>query len=297
MGFSYLCRMDYRDNLLLHLKKQWQKQLKDIYPAAEARQLIQMLIQHELKLSRTQQALHPDYRLSESELLKLHQAIKRLRKEEPLQYITGYADFCGLQLRVNPAVLIPRPETEELVDLILKENRKKDARILDIGTGSGCIALALKKNMPAAKVQAIDISAEALKIANDNAITNHLEVKFNRCDILEETTCLPDIPFDIIVSNPPYVTEKDRMQMQKNVVGFEPHIALFVKDTDPLLFYRHIAQFALMHLEKQGKLYFEINESFGKETLQLLNNLGFEQVKLHNDIHNKARFVEAYRPA
>ncbi len=297
MGFSYLCRMDYRDNLLLHLKTQWQKQLEDIYPVAEANQLVQLLIQHELKLSRAQQALHPDYRLNESELLSLHQAVKRLRKEEPLQYITGYADFYGLQLRVNPAVLIPRPETEELVDLILKENQKKDARILDIGTGSACIALALKKHMPAAKVQAIDISEEALKIAKYNAKHNHLEVIFNRCNILEETTCLPDIVFDIIVSNPPYVTEKDRKQMQKNVVNFEPHIALFVKDSDPLLFYRHIAQFALSHLIKQGSLYFEINESFGKETLQLLNELGFKKAELHNDIHNKARFIRAYRPA
>jgi len=289
--------MDYGDNLLLHLKKQWQKRLEDIYPVADANQLIQLLIQHELKLSRVQQALHPDYRLNESELLSLHQAIKRLRKEEPIQYIIGYADFYGLQLRVNPSVLIPRPETEELVDLILKENQKKDVRILDIGTGSACIALALKKYMPAAEVQAIDISEEALKVAKDNAKHNHLEVKFNRCNILEETTCLSDSVFDIIVSNPPYVTEKDRLHMQKNVVNFEPHIALFVKDLDPLLFYRHIAQFALIHLNKQGKLYFEINESFGKETLQLLNNLRFEKVKLHNDIHNKARFVGAYRPA
>jgi len=287
--------MDYRDNILSNLKAGWKTELEQSYSIQEASQLLNRLIQHFVGISRVDQSLHPGYRLSESELIRLNNAVKRLLNEEPLQYITGVTDFYGLNLRVNPSVLIPRPETEELVDLILHEKNKKQINILDIGTGSGCIALALKKNLPESKVVAIDISKAALSLARSNATENHLEVQFYTCNILNFPTCPSGENFDIIVSNPPYVTQTDKKLMKKNVLGFEPHLALFVDDHDPLLFYRHIADFARLRLKKQGKLYVEINENYGAETVRLFGYHGLTKISMHTDIEGKNRFISAVK--
>ncbi len=246
-------------------------------------------------MSRVDQALHPEHRLSESELVLLHQAVKRLLRQEPLQYITGETEFYGLHLLVSPSVLIPRPETEELVDIIVQEKHPEHARILDIGTGSGCIALALKKQYPASEVTAVDISEKALSTARSNATKNHLKVQFYTCDILNFSTCEKAKEYDVIVSNPPYVTTNDKKLMKSNVLDFEPHLALFVGNNDPLLFYRHIAGFAMQRLKDGGKLYVEINENYGTETVRLFTDHGLKNIKLHTDFQGKNRFVSAVK--
>lgn len=253
--------------------------------------------------------------VSESELLKFNFAIKYLKKYRPIQYILGNADFYGLKFKVNEHTLIPRPETEELVDLIVKEagesrHKSQDMRhemqennkpevhnlqpatensILDIGTGSGCIAIALKKNIPWANVYAMDISAEALKIAIENAQLNNVDIDFIKHDILSPS--LVEQSFDIIVSNPPYVRESEKQQMKANVLKYEPHTALFVADEEPFVFYDAIADFALKYLKKGGKLYFEINEYLGDELVKLIEGKGFKNVGVLKDLNGKNRIL------
>jgi len=287
--------MDYRDNLLANLKHAWKEALENFFPRQETNQLLNSLILHYTGYSRTDQALNQNYRLSESEMISINQAVKRLLKEEPIQYILGVSEFFGLQLKVNPAVLIPRPETEELVELILKQNKQECMNILDIGTGSGCIALALKSQLPQSNLMAFDVSEEALSIASTNARDLQLEVAFYHCDILSASDCEHGHNFDIIVNNPPYVTALDKQEMKNNVLDFEPNLALFVQGDDPLLFYRCIANYALDHLNMGGKIYFETNENFGIETASLLESLGFKQALVFQDIHGKNRFVSAER--
>jgi len=287
--------MQYPSNKLSDLKVVWFNKLQKIYPPAEAKQFINLLILNKLGLSRTDQALQIDYRISESEMVWFHQAVKQLLQEKPLQYILGHTTFYGLPLEVNEAVLIPRPETEELIELILKENKQKAPRIIDLGTGSGCIALALKKNLPQAKVKGIDISQEALQVAQNNAKALSLEVDFSLCNLLDAKSCIRG-EYDIMVSNPPYVTESDRKSMQKNVLDYEPGLALFVTNVDPLQFYRPIAHLALKHLRQHGKLYVEINEKYGTNCAELFHQKGLKDVQIHQDIHGKQRFVSASKP-
>jgi release factor glutamine methyltransferase len=234
-------------------------------------------------------------RMSESELLKFNFAVKQLKQQRPVQYILGKADFYKLQFVVNEQVLIPRPETEELVDLIIRELKQTNAPdILDIGTGSGCIAITLKKNLPAATVAALDVSEGALKVAMQNAVSNQVAVSFFQQDILKTNT-LPEAvfrQFDCIVSNPPYICISEKKEMDKNVLEHEPHLALFVPDEDPLLFYKAIADFALNHLKPKGKLYFEINAAYGLETKQMLEKKGFKNVILISDLNNKNRILQ-----
>ena len=221
--------------------------------------------------------------------------IERLNKNEPIQHIIGSANFCGLDFRVSPSVLIPRPETEELVRLIVKDfsDDEKKINIVDIGTGSGCIAIVLDRFLPHAKVSGWDVSDEAISVAKDNARQLLSEATFEKNDILQELDSIQK--FDCIVSNPPYITYQEAFAMQPNVLRFEPHLALFVEDNDPLLFYHAIANFSLSALKPDGACYVEINEHFGETTLQLFINKGFKSVVLLQDIHGKDRFVKAQK--
>ncbi len=285
--------MKVKTNLLTDIKSHYLKELTEIYDEQEALSLLNLLIEHFFGLSRTEQALQKDFRLNETELLKIHFAIKELKNEKPIQYIIGETEFYGLTIKVNPSVLIPRPETEELVDHIIKENKSGLNSILDIGTGSGCIALALKKAFPEAEITAIDMSKEALAIARKNAQNLKLEIALKETDILDELQWDSFKTTNLIVSNPPYVTEKEKESMKNNVLQHEPHQALFVKDTDPLIFYRKIGQLARKILLPQGQLWFEINEAYEQAVTDLLINQGFATVDVKKDIFGKDRMVKA----
>ncbi len=229
-------------------------------------------------------------RLTESELLMHRTIIKRLLNHEPIQHIIGEVEFYGLSFKVNKDVLVPRPETEELVDLIIHKNKLNAPSILDIGTGSGCIPISLKYNIKNATVYGVDVSEKALDIAKQNAINNKVDVNFILADVLtDELNTLPQM--DIMVSNPPYVLESDIQQMSDNVLKFEPHIALFVDDNNPLLFYKRIVYLSKHLLKPTGQLYFEINEEFGKDIQLLMQNNGFKNVKVVKDLQGKNRMV------
>jgi len=241
---------------------------------------------------RTYLALNPDARLNEQELRAWNEVLEQLEQHKPIQYIFGRAHFYGLQFEVNAHTLIPRPETEELVEWIIKDNKNAgEIKVLDIGTGSGCIAISVAKNLPDAGVSAMDVSDEALAVANRNAQHNGVVVNFVKQDILS-AVALPDA-FDVIVSNPPYVRNLEKQEIKENVLQYEPHLALFVDDNDALLFYRKIAQLAKMHLTKNGVLYFEINQYLGEETRELLEQSGFKKVELRKDIYGNDRMIKA----
>ncbi|MGB5382993.1 MAG: peptide chain release factor N(5)-glutamine methyltransferase [Lutimonas sp.] len=245
-------------------------------------------------LPRHKLALQLDEQLSEEQQTKLNNALLLLQQEYPLQYIIGHTEFYGLKIKVNLSTLIPRPETEELVDWIISStNKNKEVKILDIGTGSGCIAISLAKNLPKSKVFALDISAEAIKTAKENALINKVNVQFKEANILNA----PEIneTFDIIVSNPPYVLESEKDLMKKNVLDFEPETALFVKDTDALIFYRAIAELSREKLNPDGVLFFEINENKGNQTMDLLKQQNFINIEIKKDYREKDRMVKAQK--
>ena len=242
----------------------------------------------------SEQVLKRDNKISSVEFEEIKKIVQRLKNFEPIQYIFGETEFYGLNIKVNQSVLIPRPETEELVDWIVRNKPERNCNILDIGTGSGCIALALKQNLPESKVSATDVSENALKVARQNANHNGLEVTFILQDILNPTNSLAD-SFDIIVSNPPYVREMEKKEMQKNVLNFEPELALFVNDEDPLVFYNAVSRFALNKLKPFGRIYFEINENLGQETYQLLKNFGFSEIEIKKDINGRERMICALK--
>ena len=234
-----------------------------------------------------------DIILSACKQRELENIIFRLQKNEPIQYIRGYAEFCGRNFRVAPGVLIPRPETAELVDLIVKEN--PDARrLLDIGTGSGCIAISLDKNLPDAKVDAWDISEEALAIARKNNEELDAQVTFRRQDVFSADG-IQGTSYDIIVSNPPYVTETEKTEMEANVLDWEPELALFVPDEDPLRFYRRIAELGRELLRPGGKLYFEINQAYGQDMIRMIEMNQYRDVRVIKDIFGKDRILTANR--
>lgn len=220
--------------------------------------------------------------------------LEQLKQEKPIQYILGKCVFYGLPLRLSDAVLVPRPETEELVHWIVKGTKKSGLSVIDLGTGSGCIALSLKDHMEHSQVFAVDNSVGALNIAKENAKRNNLNIDFFHFDLLEQES-LGFMQFDVMVSNPPYVRNSEMMVMDKNVLNYEPHSALFVDDDEPLLFYRKIIDLAEGHLKKHGQLYFEINEAFGIQTVQLLKDRGFEKVELKKDFNGKDRMIRATR--
>jgi len=287
--------MKVRSNLLTEIKSYYLTELAKLYGADEAGAMLNLLIEHFFGLKRTGQLLQPHFRLTETEMLKLHFAVKDLKNEIPVQYITGETEFCGINLKVNPSVLIPRPETEELVDRIVKENvGNTQLKVLDIGTGSGSIALASKMLLNNSDIVAVDVSEKSLSVAEDNSLSNALNVELIKLDILNRQEWRRLGIFDLIVSNPPYVTESDKNVMSKNVLDNETSIALFVTDDEPLLFYIAIADFALTHLNTGGQLWFEINEKFGDDIRKLLLNKGFVDVNIYSDFRGKDRFISAY---
>jgi release factor glutamine methyltransferase len=232
-----------------------------------------------------------DLRADGQQMAEINRILQRLRKHEPIQYILGSASFCNLTLTVTPDVLIPRPETEELVELIVKDSSTQHLRILDLCTGSGCIAIALARMMPHSRVTAVDISAAALDIARKNAIMNRADITFIRADILSEAAAIP-AAFDIIVSNPPYIKESERTAMEPNVLEYEPHIALFVPDADALLHYRAIAEIARTRLNAGGRIYLETNSLHGQDVYRLLATEGYKPL-LMKDMAGKDRLIKA----
>lgn len=260
--------------------------LRDIYPPDECRALAWWVAEEATGLTRTQiiSGCKDTKNIPNIEII-----LQRLQKKEPIQYIFGHTLWSGLDLRLTPATLIPRPETAELVEFISRNHPPlpPTLNVLDIGTGSGCIAIALKKQHPDWNVYAVDILQDALDIARKNAISHGATVHFSQCDILSERP-FPDCRFDIIVSNPPYITEQEKQQMDANVLEYEPHTALFVPDTDPLLFYRRIASLRLAPY-----LYFEINEAYGKELTGMIQQFGYQNITLKNDCYGKPRILAA----
>lgn len=271
------------------------KELSGQYNEFETDTFTRLIIEAVCGWDFTAQQIRKTEIIGDCDFGKIKAIVARLKQFEPIQYVLGETFFLGLKLKVTPAVLIPRPETEELADIVIKENIGRNCSILDIGTGSGCISLALKSRLSVALISGVDISENALEIARKNSEINNLDVHFFQADILNWEKIEWPV-FDVIVSNPPYVTKFEKKQMHKNVLEFEPANALFVEDTDPLLFYRTIAQFAMKKLNQQGKIYFEINENFGPETKNLLSGFGFRQIRIITDIHGKNRFVAAIKP-
>lgn len=268
-----------------------QKELRGFYPETEIRGLVRLIIEYVYGFDYTQFVLRGAENSGAGEAAETGLIVERLKKAEPVQYILGQTVFYGLTIGVNPSVLIPRPETEELVHWILNSGIEPASRIIDIGTGSGCIALALKNEMPGTRVTAVDRSPEALETAWQNAVRNNIiDIEFIEADILEWDNSAWN-KFDIVVSNPPYVREHEKACMAPNVLNYEPPAALFVPDTDPLLFYRAIARFAKQHLEKEGALFFEINENLAPETVNLLAEMGFGNIETHTDINGKPRMI------
>lgn len=297
---------DYRTNFI--------KELTPIYGEGEAESFFYLILEEKKQLKRVDLALNPDLTFSNDEILFWNSLLGQLKKEIPVQYLLGKTSFYGLNFEVNPSVLIPRPETEELVEWIIQswmlevrrgklgeESRK--IKILDIGTGSGCIAIALAKNIPDAEVFAIDVSEKALATAKRNAIMNQAEVIFLKTDILKikdlEKLQTSDFQlpakFDIIVSNPPYVRELEKSEIRKNVLDNEPHLALFVEDNDALIFYRKIAELAQKNLSQSGQLFFEINQYLGKEMIDLLEKMNFKNIELRKDIYGNDRMIRGTR--
>ncbi|HPE33617.1 MAG TPA: peptide chain release factor N(5)-glutamine methyltransferase [Bacteroidales bacterium] len=286
--------MNFTTNKIRDIRETYLKELKKLYPENESAAFLDLIIEKRLGINRLKRLSSPDLRISESEILKIHFDVRELKKHRPIQYILGESQFLDLNLMVNENVLIPRPETEELVLWIVEnEKPKKNLFILDIGTGSGCIALSLKQLIPESKIWACDLSEEALKVASQNATKNHLEVNFFKTNILQEV--IPDLlpSLDIIVSNPPYVTEAEKAQMQFNVLDFEPPDALFVKNEDPLIYYRNICRLAASKLKPGGRLYFEINQKYGKEVTDIMKSAGFKYPVVKKDIFDKNRMVSA----
>jgi len=295
--------------LLKQYKSHFFDALKNSQDEQEIESFFFILTEYLHNLKRVDIALNPNFELSEAEVGKWNAILALLQQEKPIQHITGEAWFYGLQFEVNENTLIPRPETEELVEWIIeswklevgswKSENQKRINILDIGTGTGCIPITLKANLPQANVFAIDVSEMALEVAKRNVELNKVEVNFIQANILEVEdlskiqTSISQLPtnFDIIVSNPPYVRNLEKQEIKKNVLVYEPHLALFVEDTDALLFYRKIAQLAIENLTPNGLLFFEINQYLGKETVELLENLGFKNIELKKDIYGNDRMI------
>jgi len=271
------------------------KELLQFYPEQELRGILNGLFHHITGLSPGQMILEKNKMLTESEIFFLQRTMKRLAEHEPLQYITGSAWFHGMEFKVNSDVLIPRPETEELIDWISLDNSDQDPiNILDIGTGSACIAISLKMKMPHSNILAIDISEKALKIARENAQNMGIEIAFDLVNILDTNSRKSLGSFDLVVSNPPYVTAEDREKMLPNVTKHEPALALFVDD-DPLLFYREIITFCAEHLVTGGRLYFECNESYALDVSDLLKINGYTNVEVRKDMQGKERMIRGVR--
>jgi len=270
--------------------------LENIYNEREAKNIAYLLLEHFLNITKEKILSCSDVVIDINTEEKILKSLEELRAYKPLQYVLGYTFFYDCKIKVNQSVLIPRPETEELVQLIIQDNKNQKIKILDIGTGSSCIAIALKKNLHAAEVHAMDISLDALSVAKENAIANNMEIIFHQSDIFDNF-CWNDFQqFDLIISNPPYVRESEKVLMKENVLNYEPLIALFVPDNDPLKYYKTIAVFADKYLGKGGKLYFEINEALAEATAGIYKNLGYHDIRIKNDFNNRQRFLTCIKP-
>jgi release factor glutamine methyltransferase len=282
--------------ILKSLRVHFNTALAEHYPETEINSFFNLLTENILKMKRIDVTLNLYAVVSGKKCEKYETAIKQLKAQTPIQYIIGDTEFYGLPFKVNASTLIPRPETEELVDWIIKEQvSNNEISILDIGTGSGCIAISLAKNIPNAKVYALDVSAEALKTAKQNAELNNVSIEFIQTDILNSHhTELVSVlhKFDIIVSNPPYVRNLEKVEMKANVLNHEPHLALFVEDDEALVFYKAISEFAQQNLKKDGQLYFEINQYLGDEIKTLLSDYKFENIELKKDIFENDRMIK-----
>ncbi|CAL2103144.1 Release factor glutamine methyltransferase [Tenacibaculum sp. 190130A14a] len=273
-------------------KTYFTEQLSVVFPQTEIDTFFLFLIEEYLGLQRIDLVMQPNFEIPSEKEIILNEALSRLQKEEPIQYIIGKTEFYGFPFKVNRNTLIPRPETEELVDWILNETTQDGRlKILDIGTGTGCIPISISKNLTNAKVSAIDVSEEALKTAKENALLNQVVIDLLHDDILT-TNSLPKT-YDIIVSNPPYVRNLEKEEIKNNVLENEPHLALFVDNHNPLIFYKKIADLAKKHLTKDGLLFFEINQYLGKETVAMLENKGFTNIELRKDIFGNDRMIKA----
>lgn len=301
------------DNRAVSVYALFRKELENLYPKEEIETFLFFSFSEYFGFSRSDMVLKKEMRLSESELLKFFRVIRKLKLNVPIQYILGNTEFYGLKLKVNEHVLIPRPETEELVEWIITDCgfrieellinpqskiRNSQLSILDIGTGSGCIAISLKKNMPDAEVYALDISENALAVAKENAEKNNAEIHFLQGDILNTLTLehLNTLTLDVIVSNPPYITEKEKTEMSANVLDHEPHTALFVPDNDALLFYRAILDFAKDKLAAGGNLYFELNSTYAAAVAELAAAKGFIDCIIREDVNCNQRMFRCQKP-
>lgn len=271
------------------------EELQTLYTFSEIQQLFKIVTEEYTRIRVDNGKKTEDERITESEMLHYFNAVKQLKKNIPIQYIVGYTIFYGLKINLTPHVLIPRPETEELVELIISElnnsSDKKQLNVLDIGTGSGCISLALKNKLNTINVSGMDYSAEALKVAAANAAFNNIHVNFFKGDILNPDKQMLNKKWDVIVSNPPYVTHDEKNQMAANVLEHEPHLALFVPDTNPLLFYSKIIEYSSFCLNASGYLFFEINKLMGDKVKNELINSGYSNVQLIKDMSGNFRFV------
>jgi release factor glutamine methyltransferase len=285
----------------LDLKQIFHNELNAIYGKNEVETFYFLSTEYYFNISRLQLALDSEFTFSKSETEQLTNVLHELKAQKPIQYILGETDFYGLKFKVNSDVLIPRPETEELIDWIIKDNTSrqtdKKLRILDIGTGSGCIAISLAKQIENATVYALDVSNQALDVARTNTEVNQVNIQFIECDILDESSWnaqIGDLKFDIIVSNPPYVRYLEKQEMKPNVLDNEPSLALFVDDENPLKFYNTIAALAVDKLNADGQLYFEINQYLGKEMMKLLDGYKFEGVMLRKDLNGNDRMIKGH---
>ncbi len=294
-NFLDICTMKVPTNRIKDVVNHYVNEITPLYGVHEAKQMVYMLTEHFYGIDRVKLALNPEFRLSESELSLIDFAVNDLKKYKPIQYIIGQTEFCGRMFQVTENVLIPRHETEELVQLAIDFAKAKDGihQILDIGTGSGCIAISLALELTETKVSALDISIEALALAKKNAEKLAAKVNFFEYDILKQSELGISPKWDLIVSNPPYVTQADKGKMSRNVLAWEPHLALFVTDENPLIFYKRILDFSKIYLNPNGCIMLEINELYGAEVVVLFQANGFSSVKLHCDIHQKPRFVTA----
>jgi release factor glutamine methyltransferase len=283
------------------------KSLKHLYPTSEIDSFFFLILEEYMGLKRIDIVLKSDFLIDKKSLNLMQIATKQLEQEIPIQYIIGKTEFFGLPFHVNKEVLIPRPETEELVEQVLKKVsliktcnssknetiKEKQLKVLDIGTGSGCIAISLKKQLPSSEVSALDVSNKALRVAKKNAFLNNVDINFVHQDILKTNDL--DKLYDVIISNPPYVRELEKKEIKNNVLNNEPHLALFVDNKNPLLFYNKIAELAKKFLIKNGQLHFEINQYLGKETIKLLAEKGFKNIQLKKDIFGNDRIITAFK--
>jgi len=276
---------------LKEIRKIFHQELDLIYDQREVDRFFFMITEACLDITKVELTITPELIISKEEETQIFDFLSQLKQQKPIQYILGFGWFYGLRFSVNEHTLIPRPETEELVDWIVKDCQHMAApKILDIGTGSGCIAIALARNIEQARISAMDISEEALETAQKNAVFNKANVEFIKGDVLQ-LTALEDT-FDIIVSNPPYVLQSEKEQIRKNVLDYEPHLALFVEDSDPLLFYRKIGELAKTSVKAGGALYFEINQYKGDEMRSLMRQMGYESVVLKEDLQGNPRMMK-----